>query len=395
METERILDLLAKCLELADSDIDGEALSAARKANNLRQKLGKSWEDIITTRAEPSKSDHNTDPKPFSVHSELSRLHMRVAELQTELDHSQAQKNLLEEEKQLLRASLEEAHSDNKRRESDLRDQMSHFIDQLTLEQDRVRHISQNLSHLQTEKQQADSQKADLDKRLHHLACRNQALKDVIQEMTDREVLLRSRIKSLDPDNIPDNLSDLDDADFRYEFNLDANDLPPTALADIPDTTALDTDQPSLPAPRIKLNRLLPALPLPAKKDADAPTYIIEVKPLSRLVTDATLKHASKALSTARETGAEYIISSPSGITLGNLFDMEVDPAIAASLMAAIDASQTLTWSDYLPIRDRFNLKMVQVAAVVLQYNLRFIRQPWQLKRLPDGQNHDNLRGIL
>lgn len=389
METERILDLLAKCLELADSDIDGEALSAARKANNLRQKLGKSWEDIISTKSETAKPTQEADPKPFSVHTELSRLHMRVAELQTELDHSQAQKNLLEEEKQLLRASLEEAHSDNKRRESDLRDQMSHFIDQLTLEQDRVRNISENLSLLQIEKQQAETQKTDLDKRLHHLACRNQALKDVIQEMTDREVLLRSRIKSLDPDD----LDDLDEADFSYEFTLETKDFPATALADTPESD--DLSQPSLPAPKVKLNRLLPALPLPAKKDADAPTYIIEVKPLSRLVTDATLKHATEAFSSARATGAEYIMSSPSGITLGHLFDMDIDPAIAASIVTAIDASQTLTWSDYVPIRDRFNLKMVQVAAVVLQYNLRFIRQPWQLKRLPDGQNHDNLRGIL
>ena len=382
METERILDLLAKCLELADSDIDGEALSAARKANDLRQKLGRSWEDILANKlANSSEVLPETDEKLSSVHTKFSRLHMYVAELKAKLEQNRAKRNLLEEEKQLLRASLEESHSDSKRREKDLRTQMRSFIDQLTLEQNRVRDISQTVVILQREKQSFDYQKSVLDKRLRHLAYRNQALRDVIREMTDREVLLRSRLKSF----YPDELTDLDEADFRDDIVLSPSALPEAQLS----------SQTSLPGPKVKLNRLLPALALPTKGDTDTPTYIIEVKSLSRLVTDATLKHASQAFISARATGAEYIMSSPSGITLGHLFDMDIDPAITASLIAIIDASHVLTWSDYVPIRDRFNLKMVQIAAVVLQNNLRFIRQPWQIKRLPEGQSHDNLRGIL
>ena len=390
METDRILDLLAKCLELADSDIDGEALSAARKANNLRQKLGKSWGDILSQDASSptDTKSQDTDTKPFSVHTELSRLHMRVAELQADFDHAQSQKNLLEEEKQLLRASLEEAHADAQRRESDLRAQMRDFIDQLTLEQNHVQKISETLTNFQDQKQTLQKQNFDLEKRLHNLACRNQVLKEVIQEITDREILLRSRLKNFETDEF----MDLEESAFSW--NIPTLETPALEKKDLtfsqmsPDTTA------GLPAPEIKLNRLLPALPIFDTQNSDTATYIVEVKPLSKLVTDATLKHAITAYTNARQSGAEYIVASPSGITLGSLFEMDIDPAIAASLIAAIDASDTLTWSDYTPIRDRFNLKMVQIAAVVLQNDLRYIRQPWQLKRLPKGQSHKLLRGI-
>lgn len=41
------LDRLAKCLELATSDNDHEALAALRKANAIRKRLGFGWADLL------------------------------------------------------------------------------------------------------------------------------------------------------------------------------------------------------------------------------------------------------------------------------------------------------------------------------------------------------------
>ena len=43
------IEKLIKCLELTRSDQDGEALAAIRKANNLRNTLGKSWGELVGT----------------------------------------------------------------------------------------------------------------------------------------------------------------------------------------------------------------------------------------------------------------------------------------------------------------------------------------------------------
>ena len=40
-------ELLIKCLELTSSDQDGEALAATRKANLIRRRLGKSWDELL------------------------------------------------------------------------------------------------------------------------------------------------------------------------------------------------------------------------------------------------------------------------------------------------------------------------------------------------------------
>lgn len=40
-------ELLVKCLELTSSDQDGEALAATRKANLIRRRLGKSWDELL------------------------------------------------------------------------------------------------------------------------------------------------------------------------------------------------------------------------------------------------------------------------------------------------------------------------------------------------------------
>ena len=42
-------ELLIKCLALTQSDNDGEALTAIRKANIIRDKMGQTWEGLVST----------------------------------------------------------------------------------------------------------------------------------------------------------------------------------------------------------------------------------------------------------------------------------------------------------------------------------------------------------
>lgn len=53
MTTQADLERLAKCLELATSDNDHEALAALRKANQLRKRLGFTWTELLFRGTKP------------------------------------------------------------------------------------------------------------------------------------------------------------------------------------------------------------------------------------------------------------------------------------------------------------------------------------------------------
>lgn len=119
---------------------------------------------------------------------------------------------------------------------------------------------------------------------------------------------------------------------------------------------------------------------------------VVEIKPLSRMFLYSSLKRARAAMDYARETGADYVVVSASGVTLNTLFTMDVDPAAAAAVLAEVDRRGQLGWSDYQDLRERHDLKTIHTGAIVLQNDLFFSRLPWRLKRLPDGESYDALR---
>ncbi len=63
--SQEIFDKMVKCLELSSSNMDGEALSALRKANKYRIELKKSWDELLKPKPQPlsQKSHSPTPPK--------------------------------------------------------------------------------------------------------------------------------------------------------------------------------------------------------------------------------------------------------------------------------------------------------------------------------------------
>ena len=66
------IEKLIKCLELSRSEHDGEALTAVRKANNIRNTLGLSWADLIGVG--PSPSPRTTPDAPPDISAMLAEL---------------------------------------------------------------------------------------------------------------------------------------------------------------------------------------------------------------------------------------------------------------------------------------------------------------------------------
>jgi len=94
MREDKTLELLAKCLELIESDMDGEALAAAKRANALRLRMGKSWRDLLQGDPRPSQQALEAEKRAGELAREVQELRGHVAVLEGEL--AATRKKLLE-----------------------------------------------------------------------------------------------------------------------------------------------------------------------------------------------------------------------------------------------------------------------------------------------------------
>ena len=407
MEQERLIELLAKCLELSGSDQDGEALAAARRANAIRSRLGLTWKETLTV----SSGSKGVAPRaearhqPFGLHAEVSRLQARVAELQAELELARSAprgQSAVEQENALLRAALDEAQREIEQRERKLRKQLREVLAMLTQEQERAQQATARLGALQDMIANADHRIGDASRNAQIHSDRARALERSLSEFLAREVTLRQEIEEIRRERdalraaqerasrvlarfprVPGlgiGLGRPANEDAAAMIVRDAKD--PAFLLDDSDPSGRSTGADLLPS-------VLPGLPL---FNINGRYTIVEIKPLSRLFIYTTLKRALAAITFARETGADYVIASASGVTLGALFRHEVDPAARDAVLGQIERTGELSWDAYQGLRDRFSLKTIQTGAIVLQNDLQFSRLPWKMRRLPDGETYGPLR---
>ncbi|MEM7654256.1 MAG: hypothetical protein AAF220_13935 [Pseudomonadota bacterium] len=388
MEQERLIELLAKCLELSGSDVDGEALAASRRANAIRGRLGLTWKEALTSSLQHS--HHLAEPEhrhqPFGLHAEVSKLQTRVAELQAELKVARAsprRQSAVEEENALLRAALDESHRESDQREQKLRKQLREVLTMLTQEQERAQQASARVAALQDMLSGSDHRiaEANRDSQLHHDRAR--ALERSLSEFLAREVTLRHEIEEIKRER-----DYLQAAESRARRVLGRYPLIPglgragrlnaAGAATVGEpaneggpSNDVETVQEDGALADTRGGALIPGLPV---FNANGRYTIVEIKPLSRLFIYTTLRRALAAITFARETGADYVIASASGVTLGTLFRHEVDTEARDAVLRRIDETGEVSWDAYQGLRDEFGLKTVQTGAIVLQNDLQFSR---------------------
>jgi hypothetical protein len=76
---DKTFERMLKCLELSTSDNDAEALLAIRKANQLRAKLGLSWETLLSSTAQAGPTEAEADePDEYDYDAIFTTIRERV-----------------------------------------------------------------------------------------------------------------------------------------------------------------------------------------------------------------------------------------------------------------------------------------------------------------------------
>lgn len=297
---DRTLDLVAKCLELVSSDVDGEALAAARKADALRSNLGKDWREILAGATARTLDDELSTAGWLA--GEVEILQSQVLALQDEIDDLRMREHARSCETDRLRASLDHARD--------------------------------------------------------ALAGRERTWRRVLGEA--RDALARERLRR---DQTAARLAAMEDVAARG--------LPPVAGALAPPARTTGTALAALEG---------------------VCSVVLEVKPLPRMFTLATLRRAEDAMAWAAETGARYVLVSGGGVTLGALAALKVDPAIETAVLARLDADGGLDLDGYRGLRRSHGVRTLDLAALVVQRDLAHARRPWGVRPLPEGRDFSALR---
>jgi len=439
MRNDRLLGLLAKCLEMVNSDQDGEALAAARKANALREKMGIGWEEVL--RGTPGPIRHDA-PSP-RLEAEVDYLRSRLNEVQNDLIQARKAAHSAEIETRALREALAEGNAAMERRERELRQRLIEVEGMLEVERERNQQATARLAVLQDIKGHADRRVAAAERVAAEATDQAKALEKSNESFLKRELGLRESMEKARRESITllgerdrlerqvkslqRRLGDRSSAGKgkvqdrsngqnggHHESGTDgalavigesATPAPHPGrglvilnpqqvgriMAPTPDKAANGSGSQSAEAsePRLSTGLLQRTQPFVFVENRG---IVVEIKPLSRMFLYSSLKRARAAMDYARETGADYVVVSASGVTLNTLFSMEVERDAVDAVLDEIDRQGQLSWSDYQDLRERYDLKTIHTAAIVLQNDLFFSRLPWRLKRLPDGESFRPLK---
>lgn len=386
MQTERTLDLLAKCLELADSNIDGEALAAARKAAALRTRLGLSWRELLGEPVRERVPDPAQQERNRILTREVDQLRLRVAELNEELESIRSRSTSSQEENMALRRALEEARQTMFRREEELRQRLKETETLLASERNLMRQATEHLATVEEQMVVANRRSDETEAEMQGLVDRCRAIEAMLADMTEREIALRAELEvARRQAPTGNNRETLKRGGAQAESIQDAH--PSESQGEYEQNAPVLRQAPS--RSWLKEPTALPFV------TGEKPCVIVEVKPLARMITYPSLRRAMTAMDNARRAGADYVVASASGVTLANLFAMDVDQKKAQAVLEVIDSEGCIDLDRYQTLRDIYNLKTIDVAALALQNDLLFSRLPWKLERLPDGESYAPLRSAV
>jgi len=331
---------------------------------------------------------------------EVEALQGQIIELQNELELARAgAMKPHDEEVESLRQALDEAKILMRRREEDLYARLTETETALAEERERSSHATARIAAFEDLLAAAQERAETADHDAARAGDRMRALEDMLRQTTHREIRLRQEAEetrrkledaALENEQLTARLSALD-AETESQR---AETLRAMISGGVGKSLSLAPER--APSPRLGLPeslRLFPTdLPLMTQ---DGRCLILEVKPLSRMFVYSTLKRACAAMEYARETGAYYVVVSASGVTLGSLLHLDLDPDLVRTVIGELDEKGRLEWEDFQALRERFAMRTIHLAALVLQNDLLYSRAPWRLQRLPDGETFGRLRTAI
>lgn len=191
MREDKTLELLAKCLELIESDMDGEALAAARRANALRARTGKSWRELLHGGSAQSRQTLEAERRAGELAREIQELRGHVTVLEGEL--AATRKKLLQAPKKTTEAHSLSDHIFNEdrlamhRREHELRRKLEDLEKQLEAERMVAREATEYVASVEDQLTAAQRNTSEKTKELAWLNERFRQLEESLARLQASE----------------------------------------------------------------------------------------------------------------------------------------------------------------------------------------------------------------
>ena len=399
MQNEKVIGLVAKCLEMVNSDQDGEVLAAARKANLLRSRLGVGWEEML--RGMNGSIQHGYEILPLET--EINHMRSRLTKAQNELIQARKAAHSAEIEARALREMLTESTQAMEKRERELCKQQSELESRLADEQTRHQKTRIQLADFSDAENWIKKRTSRAEHQTQEATARMRALERANTTFMQRELGLRASLEKMRFEiqalrrelgqkkthhmNIAAQNSkyDFDEESYVEQASILASDTLPRLATNNALTLQASSD------PLLKIS---PFMARPFVISGASSGVIVEIKPLTRLYLYANLKRARVAMEYAQKTGSDYVMVSPSGVTLDMLFSLKIKPEATQAVLNLLDQKGQISWADYREIRGNYGLKPIHTGGIVVQNDLFFTRMPWHLRRLTQKESFATLRRV-
>lgn len=116
----------------------------------------------------------------------------------------------------------------------------------------------------------------------------------------------------------------------------------------------------------------------------DGRALVCEVMPIDQMVQSRQLRRLNGAHAFCSERGMGLLVCNAQGETYASLCQREVAEEKRSRLLEAIEAEKILPWTRYELLMQEMELTQAELYALVVQEDLSFQVNPFQLSKLPD-----------